>query len=151
MTAAAKFRLELLYALPPGDAARLIQALPRDVFSETMSAVAEGQQLAEILPRMGEIERQRAMRVIHPLVLRAANNRMTAKDRERLKGSVSLAIWDGIATVAESEIKAWANDLTLAPPDAARKLWRNLDMESRARVALSMTEYQTGRLQAILK
>ena len=90
------------------------------------------------------------MQVIHPLVLRAANRRMTSKDREHLKGSVSLAIWDGIATVSESEIKAWANELMLVPPNAARKLWRDLDAESRACVALAMTEDQAGRLQAIL-
>ena len=150
MSAAAKFRVELLSALPPSDAARLIEALPEAVFAETLSAMSSGQ-LSEILPWMGEFERQRAMHAIPPLILRNAHKRMPGATREILKGSISLSIWDDIAKVKESEIKAWAHELACGLPNDAWQLWSDLDPESRARVALAMTDFQLGSIVEILK
>ena len=151
MTAASKFRSSLLSALSPCDAARLIEALPGPIFRQTMNAMADGPQLAEILPWMGEFERQRAMQAVPPLVLRKAHQRLTFQSREKIGSSVSLAMWDEIAIVKDYEIQAWAHDLVHGEPVAARRMWADMDFESRARIGLILTDEQLDALLEILK
>ena len=148
---AAEFRSRVLSILPNFDSARLIDALPAKTSAQVLTSMTDPEQLADILSWMGEVERQRAMLVTPPLVLRKAHRRLGIHARDRLKGSESLAFWDDIARVKDYEIQAWAHDLSVRGPDATRQLWADLDCESRARIVLIMPDEHLNQLQEILK
>ena len=150
MTTASEFRCGLLDDVSCQDAAQMVSELPTEKFGSTLSRMAPFQ-LANILYWMSEWDRQRAIRVVNPQLLREAYTSLSLRAREYLRGTTSLALWADIARAKDSEIQAWAQDIARGRPGTSNWVWKTMDREAQARVALAMTDEQLETLLEQLK
>ena len=150
MTAAMEFRLYLLGGVPSQDAAKMVSDLPTEKFGPTLNAMSP-YQLADIMHWMSEENRKRAIREAGPLALKEAYSSLTLKALDYLRDKLSLGLWSDAIRAKDSEIQAWALDIARGRPGTSTWVWKTMDLDSRARVALILTDEQLDQLQEILK
>ena len=150
MTAAMEFRLFLLGGVPSQDAAKMVSDLPTEKFGPTLNAMTS-YQLADIMHWMSEANRRRAIRESDPLALKEAYSSLTLKARDYLRGKLSLDLWADAIRAKDSDIQAWALDIARGRPGTSNWVWKTMDLDSRARIGLILTDEQLDALLEILK